>query len=333
VSKRLDASAQWCRIRMIGTAAVLLLLVACALPSYAHIGPHVLPVHEIPASKLPDLHDGTLADWTGPAATPTLNQWWFIPTGAFTRHDGILDARDLRVNLHVAWSRTTGAIYVGIERIDDIIVRAGEDTSTDDLWSFDGVEVMVDGDHSGGRYACPLEPFASFMSGSALSHGRLLSTPPCTMGALDNSSAQHYFAAVADPGPRLGMGLPTRRVSAHLPPYAEIGGGIRPGPPDTVVTELAIVPYDSLASDDPMRSKPSALAPGAVIGMCFTISEFDREAGSYDMFMSLNGIYHMRADADEFMDFLLIGADDGTAIDARSWGAVKRAGNQLPRGH
>ena len=48
-------------------------------------------------------------------------------------------------------------VHAAIERLDDVYMNTYEGGDLTGIWRFDGFEIMVDGDHSGGQYVPPAE--------------------------------------------------------------------------------------------------------------------------------------------------------------------------------
>lgn len=117
--------------------AVALVITALTGSGSAHLGKIVYPIYEIPTSDLPDLHDGTLEDWEEALPNASLSQNDFIRDNSGI--PGTIDAADLAFRVFLAWHNASQKIYVAVERLDDVYLN-------------EGMQLKIDGDHSGGQY-------------------------------------------------------------------------------------------------------------------------------------------------------------------------------------
>ncbi|MEW6755624.1 MAG: hypothetical protein AB1505_32305 [Candidatus Latescibacterota bacterium] len=216
---------------------------------------------------------------------------------------------------YMAW--TPQRAYVGVERWEDTwFVPSQEADVMTGGWGGDHVELMVDGDHSGGRYWFSADELA---------------TDQARRDA-QNRQAQLYVAVPWSPdNERLGyMGpdLPQTRWVVQ-PPYADVGGAVQ-GHLRHWSVEFAVTAFDTLEWNDPAHSVASRLEAGRIIGFNSGISDFDPASppvnqafGGYYGLSELSGTYR---DASLFVDGLLTGQDCGdTAIRSESWARVKAA--------
>lgn len=104
-----------------------------AAVAQAHVGEIAYPVFELAPSRLPDLHDGTLADWEAPY--PSLTQDDFL-------HDfGDRGPEAFGFSLFLAWTAAPPRLYLGLERMEEGFAPEG-----------DYLSIAIDGDHSGGQF-------------------------------------------------------------------------------------------------------------------------------------------------------------------------------------
>ncbi len=119
-------------------------------------------------------------------------------------------------------------------------------------------------------------------------------------------------------------------------PYAAAGGGVLGGSPVTTVTEFKVTPFDDLIYNDEDASEASRLYAGKTIGFGIRTNDNDdtqwRDGHGLSIPLSLTGTTESLANADYFVDGLLVGAgeepsryDDGSAVDPSSWGRIKAA--------
>ena len=140
-------------------AAALLLPMALATPTWAHIGGKVYPVYELTDGDLSrlDLHDASVADWEQLLPEPSLVASRFHPD--HTIGDGAqCDPADLDHCTWLAWHGATGRIYVAHGRIDDVHMNTYAGGDLWETWRNDSIEFMIDGDHSGGDYTGSADP-------------------------------------------------------------------------------------------------------------------------------------------------------------------------------
>jgi hypothetical protein len=100
-----------------------LLVALLPSPARAHWGERVFPVYELPTSALPDLHDGSLADWEEVLPGHSIDSREFWPPFAL---DYILDPADLSFRIWLAWNNASQRLYVAIESVDDLYYNAYE---------------------------------------------------------------------------------------------------------------------------------------------------------------------------------------------------------------
>ena len=75
---------------------VLPVLLLAATISHAHVGGVVYPIFELPPSQLPDVHDGSLAEWMVPNASLTKDD--------FLRESFVRHPDEFSFNVYMAWS-------------------------------------------------------------------------------------------------------------------------------------------------------------------------------------------------------------------------------------
>lgn len=265
----------------------------------AHVGSIVVPVYELPSIDAIDVLDGHVDDWHAIADAPSLTATDFLADP--TVGDGAqYDPGDLDFRIWMGWLRSPARIYLGIERLDDVHVSAYE--AGGDARAHDGVELSIDGDHSGGRYA-----------GWPGDDARLY------------QQAQTYFAVPAPPGNALSW--PDADVVDVVwpvsPPFGQGAGAVRDGARSRAVVEFFITPFDSLVRTNPEESVISTLLPGAVVGLQIAVPDFDTHPGAYHAFHSINGNYYSFHRAENFVDGQLIPSQVATVTQPGSWASIK----------
>lgn len=304
--------------------SLVLLLAGCfavALSSNAsaHIGTKVYPIYELPTSDLPDLHDGSLTDWEDVLPGASLDQNEFAPLNVA---DGAaINPADLAYRAFFAWNSASSHVLMAIERVDDKYVNTYAGGDLINLWQYDSIEFMLDGDHSGGAY----NGFdAAVYSAEELK-------------LLTNFQAQQYVAIAESPDGRTLGYQGNGQEWAPLPPWADAGGFSEGESPNTSVIELSVTPWDELNWQGPELSKRSDLKANKIIGFQISVPDFDAGCysctpGGYHGFHTLSGQPNTWRLAENFVDGQLIPCDTGdcgtaattpTAVETDSWGRIK----------
>jgi hypothetical protein len=293
-----------------------LLVVALSGIAGAHIGTMIYPIYELSTADLPDLRDGTLQDWQDVLPGASLDQNAFAPLNV---GDGAgINPADLAYRVFFAWNSADQRLYMAIERVDDVYINTYAGGDLTNLWQFDSIEFMVDGDHTGGAY--------NGFSAEEYSAEEIK--------LLTNYQAQQFVAIAEAPDNRLlgyqgnGQGWVT------LPPYADAGGFSFGESPNTSVIEMAVTPWDELNWQGPAQSKASALYADKIIGFQISVPDFDKgcascDPGGYHGFHTLSGQPNTWRLAENFVDGQLVpctGGDCGqgpTAVQSDSWARIK----------
>ena len=261
----------------------------------AHIGEQVFLLFEIADEDIGDLDftDGTIEDWEDVVGDPQ-----FLPTDFYqdpTIGDGAqYDPADLDYRIWSGWNSTNGTIWFAIERTDNVYF--GREYSGNGPWNYEGVELMLDGDHTGGDYT------ASANSNWTDEERRLN----------NNRTAQQYFAVADDPSGRHVSYAGAGYEWVNDLPYAD-GGGVSVGDGPTVsIIEFFCTPFDDLIWNSPDDSVPSPLFEGKIIGLEISIPDTDQAPGTDRAFHTLSGQAATWRFADRFVDFRLVGPVGGT---------------------
>ena len=287
-------------------ASALLLLMALANPTRAHIGGKVYPIYELTDGDLAQINllDGSVEEWERSLPAPTIvsAELYCDPTVG----DGAqYDPADLDTRTWLAWNGSTGRVYLAMERIDNAYVNAYAGGDVYQIWKEDSLEFMVDGDHSGGDYTGSADP-AWTADEQKLNYDR---------------TAQMYYAIATAPDRHtIGyMGFGGGWVD--WPPYTDGGGGHRGGSPDTSVTEFYVTPFDDLRWDDPQQSVSSRLYAGKTIGWSLSVPDWD-VAGTCRGYQTLAPSTASWRYASKFVDGRLLPAEP-TAIPSTTWARIK----------
>lgn len=287
-----------------GAVRLVLLAALWHVPAEAHRGDWVYPIYEIPSSAVPELHDGTLSDWEDAVPSPSL------VTSDFETLVGPVSPDNFAVQVYLSWNSRSQCIFVGIERVDDVIHNAYVEEARPTLYAVDGFAFFVDGDHSGGRYPD---------------------------GSPDGGHAQAYYALAGTPvGDRLwSWGTDNRWILDAA--YTDLGSGIIEGSPALVTTELKVSPWDVLDLLDRDASRRSELRAGGIVGFQVWLFDTDERSGEPEgayipigSDTQYGGEYLLTADA--FLDGELVPCDildcesvrsSDSVVKEDSWGRIK----------
>jgi hypothetical protein len=274
-------------------AYTLALLLSLCGPAWSHIAGLVFPIYEIPTIMLPNLRDGTIEDWESILPGTSLDHNSFAPLNV---SDGAgINPEDLAYRIFMAWHSASQTVWIAVERVDDVYVNTYQGGNLTDLWRFDSIDFMVDGDHTGGSYN-------GFSSDDYTADEIKL---------LNNFQAQQYQAVAESPDGRTLGHLGSGQGWVTLPPYADAGGFSVGESPNTSAIEMMITPWDELTWQGPELSRRSLLVAGNKIGFQFSIPDFDTEAGAYHGFHTLSGQPNTWRLAENFVDGELVPCNVG----------------------
>ncbi|MCC7264763.1 MAG: hypothetical protein IT369_19780 [Candidatus Latescibacteria bacterium] len=176
------------------------------------------------------------------------------------------------------------------ERLDNVYINSYPGGSLGDLWQYDSIEFMVDGDHSGGDYTGSADP-------NWTADEQVLN---------NNRTAQQYAAIATSPdGHTVGYsGSGADWVNAL--PYGDGGGAASVNTPNTSIIEFFVTPFDDLIWNNPGSSKVSDLVPNKIIGFQISVPDFDAGSTVYHTFQTLTGQSATWRYADRFADGRLV---------------------------
>ena len=272
---------------------LLVLLVLLPGAGHSHLGDRVFTIWEVPSWDIPDLTDGTLADWDAALPDASMTTYDFIRTPP-----GDTDESDLAVRVLLAWNNSQQRLYVAVERADDFLVLGPQG---------DRLFFMVDGDHSGGLFFFDDEN-AGTNQGQAQSYGVLIDADGSV--SLEFGS-QAFWAAESHPW--------------------EIGMYLDEGVPALTGVEMGITPWDQLSPLGPEASERSELFPGKIIGIQVILTDPDDSPESLGLF-ALEGHFGSMSNADFMVDAELVPCFVGdcsspaqreSVVRQDSWGRIK----------
>lgn len=284
-----------------------LLLVAC--PVIAHVGDFVIPIYEVPSDEIPEL-DGSVFEWETIVPQPSLESRDFS-----SRQIGQPSSADLAVRIYLAWNRTTQKIYMAVERTDDVYINEYIGGLAPDFFGADHVELFIDGDHSGGQYACgppdgTVEQVRLFVGGQAQRWAVVANAPDDIIFGVD-SFANRW---------------------ASLPPWSDVRIRQVGSEPTQTRIEMSITPWDILNWNGPDASLPSHLEAGGTIGLQIGVIDHDA-LGSGGIRYSITSLLErppLVCFAENFVDGRLLPCDrgdcsqaDASVVQPSSWARIK----------
>jgi len=290
----------------------LMLLIAiglvCGLTggANAHIGEKVFLLFEATADDLADidLRDGSVEDWEDVFGEPS-----WVPTDLYadpTVGDGAqYDPADLDYRIWAGWNSDTNTIWYAMDRIDNVYFGREYDGSSP--WNYEAIEVMLDGDHTGGDYTGSANP-------DWTDEEKKLN---------NNRTAQQYIAVADDPSGRHVFYLGAGSDWVNELPYADgYGVSVGDGPTQSII-EFFVTPFDDLIWNSPGDSRASNLVAGGIIGFQISCPDTDQAPGQDRAFHTLSGQAATWRFAERFIDARLVGAGGATAVEQASWGRIK----------
>ena len=219
-------------------------LLGLAPAAHAHVGDEIYPFLELLDEDLEriDLTDGSVEDWLEVLGEPSLTasdfHWLNYP----------YDPSELDFRIWLAWHQGSNTVWIAMERFDDLYFNRydGGGHGARLLWD-SSIAFMVDGDHTGGKYAELYGPDCERC------------TPELVLAY--NRQAQRWMAIAEAPD---GEFLDYDGFSEWVvrEPYAVAGGGVIGQRPATTVVEFKVTPFDDLIYDDEDASEVSQLHPG-----------------------------------------------------------------------
>jgi hypothetical protein len=258
-------------------------------------------IHELTDGDIAalDLGDASIADWEAALGPPTLTATDFILRSE-VGEGAPYDPADLDFRIWLGWHDASGKIYGAIERVDDVYINDYPGGDPLALWQYDGMELEIDGDWSGGRYGyfdwnCPECGYRERLVQHNRQAQQFLVVPEAPDGVLLG-----YLGAAA------GVDWVTR------PPYGDAGGGISGIGPTVSVTEFYLTPFDNLIRDKPVESTPSPLFAHKVVGIGISVPDFDQSSGAYHAYHQLVYDPDHNTNADDFVAAVLVPDDAAT---------------------
>jgi len=254
-----------------------LLVASCG---WAHYPPGVeYDVYQFPPGQAPTI-DADDADWQAVPDRCRIDGTQLEDT--VMGKGGDMDPADLAVEVTVGWSAETNRLYF-LYKVDDDM------HNFDPEWG-DIFEVVLDADHSGGRYH-------SFPD-----------VDPATEENLKSTTCQNYHI-FTPPGP----GRPWAWVWGTQQwlvdkPWAEAAYkySFQHKQPGALVLEFYITPFNYASHLGPDYSATHRLVEGHVIGLSWSVLDYDEDHKRYEGFWNLSHHTRMDMTADLLPNFRLL---------------------------
>jgi hypothetical protein len=242
-------------------------------------------IFQFPANAIPRI-DGKTADWDIVPDTYAIGSDQLADTGMGKGAN--IDRASLDVKVKVGWVKGINQLYVLYEAYDN-------------YWDFalagrhnDIFELVVDGDLSGGPLIKDLHPYDKLdpMAAHFLFHG---------------VHAQNYHIMTPHEGQDWAFVWGSQPWIKDLPwGNAAYSYDFKPGESGKLILEFWITPFD-YAPPDPARAVVSKLEENAVIGMSWSILDYDDvNKKDYEGFWNLSHKQTMYGDASDLVAFRLM---------------------------
>lgn len=236
--------------------------------------------------------DGDLSDWAwvDPATIITSDDLEDVLAGA-----PMQPKDDWDTAIYVGWTRSENMLYTGIQVIDDIFNNDSPEASG--MYLDDCVEIVLDGDHSGGSFREEGE---------------------------EGVQAQQFGIHIPSVA---GMTLfyhwaPDDQQWSTEPPWTEVAIGDGELPNVTYEWKMAV--WDRHDPGGPGKSTRHILRPDEVIGYQIQIDDVDENPEVADVQPGTGGFASSDSwtDATNISTFTLMPGEE-VAVGASSWGAIK----------
>ena len=265
----------------------LCLFILLTSSAHAHYPPGVeYKVFQFPADKLPKI-DGDPSDWDIVPKDYMIDGSHLEDT--VMGHGAKMDPADLAVEVTVGWSPVTNRLYFLYKMWDSFhnFTRVKGDLHGDIF------EVVLDADHSGGRYH-------SFEDVTPEVEAKLMST-----------TCQNYHI-FTPPAPEEGrpwawvwgtqQWLVDKPWSEHAFKYS-----FKQGEAGELILEFSITPFNYASYLGAGRSALHLLIEGEVIGLSWSVLDYDEDDDKYVGFWNLSHNTRMDSTADLLPNFRLMG--------------------------
>lgn len=225
-------------------------------------------VFQFPADRIPRI-DGDAADWAMVPADYAIRTDQFVDDDKKHLQP---DPKNLDVTIRVGWVKGLNRLYVLYEAYDNYWDFADPGLHNDTL------EVMIDGDASGGpmiekgqnRVWTPEKVGAPAARPDARISG------PESRWAIQGAHAQNYHVFTPAAGKDWTMAWNAATWTKEFPwANAKCSYDFKPGEPGRLVLEFWITPFDYAGPEGPQRAIESVLRENKIIGLSFIVIDYD----------------------------------------------------------
>jgi len=300
--------------------AALVFVLGMVGSSFAHFPEGVTYLaYQFPAGKEPTMN-ANLDDWAavGPAYTVNTEDLYEQLAGMGKNGSGV-NLADLTVMAKYGWSPGKNSIYIAVRTFDNVhmVTRPSGDPTL--MWQQDAIEVMTDGDHTGGQ-------FAGFAGLSEEESKR-------QVGA---QGQQHAFAYPDADGIDQVAFLAATWYHQPGSPFVQFVGDYKGAVlgEGTTTYEVRIGPiFDDLNWAGPDQSKAHMLVENEIIGLGNAFADFDDPAnpGQYHAYWNISGTDATFEFAERLGDVLMSPLEEGgggvISVEPTTWGRIKASFN------
>ncbi|MEW6358507.1 MAG: hypothetical protein AB1696_19390 [Planctomycetota bacterium] len=245
-------------------------------------------VFQFPEGKIPKI-DGDPSDWAIVPRTYTIDGSHLEDT--VRGKDKNMDPKDLAVEVTVGWSPKTNRLYF-LYRMSDDLHNFGRREG--DLRG-DIFEVVIDADHSGGRYH-------SFDDVDKETEANLKST---------TCQNYHIFTPPAEGRPWAWVwGSQQWLIDAPWSEHA-FRYDFKDGEPGALILEFSITPFNYASHLGPDYSAVHKMEEGQTVGLSWSVLDYDEDPRRYEGFWNLSHHTRMDQTADLLPNFILIPVEGG----------------------
>lgn len=246
-------------------------------------------VFQFPADQIPRI-DGKTEDWAQVPESYSIG----IDQLKDTVNNTPMDRKDLDVKVKVGWVKGLNRLYFLYEAYDNYWDFRHRDLHNDIF------EVVVDGDLSGGPFIKQMHPVTGY-------------DPKDAHFTFHGVHAQNYHIFTPADGKDWTMVWGCQPWIKELPyANAAYNYNFKPGESGKLILEFYITPFDYAAYEGPERSVETKLAENKIIGLSWSVLDYDDEAGSkYRGFWNLSHKTSMYGNASDLVAFRLMPLEAG----------------------
>ncbi|MEO7191001.1 MAG: PKD domain-containing protein [Vicinamibacterales bacterium] len=257
-------------------------------------------IFQFPAAQIPRV-DGKTQDWSMVPDSYAIGTDQLMDTlrGRGMNHD----LKDLDVKVKVGWVKGLNRLYFLYEATDNFW-----NVSANDLHN-DIFEVVVDGDMSGGPLIDAYHPavWTPEMVGAAraVRDPRIDEATAHWMTHGVHAQNYHIFTPPGDKDWTMAWGC--AQYIKDLP-YANAAydTAVKAGEGGKLTLEFWITPFDYAPCDGPQRAVESLLTENKLIGLSWSVIDYDAETGPQSGFWNLSHKHTMYGNASELVGFRLM---------------------------